>query len=562
MNWTHLWVDIATSKWTPVYAIWDWKVVFVWWKKGRWKVVVIRHKFKWKYIYSNYAHLSKITVKNWQYVKEWTKIWEVWSTWHSYWNHLHFQIDKNQSIWYHPFWFRSCSKGHSIFSIVNNTFCLKEVLENTVDPLGFLATNGANINFNITNIQPQKIIKKEKISRKWMKSFEEIRREMVEEFLRNYKFSFKFEKWWVYQVGEYGHFTITLKSNRWKNYHDILPDDLNLVYDKNYFSAVSPRTLKVLDWTRKVSFKTKKSWITFITIKLWKHFIYQKTIRIFRKWSYLIPKHTKLITIPKKNYVWQSAWGINIFQDKGYLNIIRVPFWWTYIIQWKNVKICKAPKNIRKLKYFDCNAYNMYDKFKFSYSDTIYWLLIFKFVWQQKWPWEIIVKDLKWNIFAKKSLYFNDVKLTYKKTPYENIIQQSCKKWLCLGILQKWYIWNKNTLTYKDFKYLVRNFLLYFWKNTDIKFSYTDKNKTLTRKEFVSKIFTLLWIKIKDYSNYKTNYIDLKNVDNNFKNQVKYLNKLWFTWFDPFKRYFQPNRKIEVQEALHLLNFLIEKYAH
>ena len=563
MNGTHLWVDIATSKWTPVYAIWDGKVIFVWYKGWRWNVIVIRHKFKWKYIYSNYAHLSKIVVVSGQDIKEWTKIWEVWSTWHATWNHLHFQIDKNQSIWHHPFWFGSCSKWHSILSIVDWTFCLPDVIKNTVDPLKFLATNGANVDFKTDNVKQEKIIKTEKISRKWMKSLEDIRKEMVEDFLRNYKFSFKFEKWWVYQVGEYGHFTISLKDFRARDYHDILPWDLNIIYDKNYFSAVFPRTLKVLNGIRTVSFRTKKTWITFITVKLWNHFIYQKTIRIVKKWSYITPSHARIITLPNNKYVWDSSRGINLFQDNGYINIIRVPFAWTYNISAKNIKICKAPNNIKKLKTFKCNAYNMYDKFKFFYSDTIDWLLVFKYVWQKKWLWEIVIKDKKWNVVAKsKNLYFNDVQLINKKTLYTDFIQSACKKWLCLWILQNGYIWNNRVLNYEEFKYLVRNFLLYFWKKVNVNISYNDKWKTLTRKDFVSKMFTLLWIKIKDYTDYRTNYIDLRNIDNNFKNQVKYLTKLWFTWKDPFKRYFQPNKKIELQEALHLLNFLIEKYTH
>lgn len=561
LNWTHLWVDIATSKWTPVYSIWDGKVVFVWWKKWRWKVIIIRHRFKWKYIYSNYTHLSKIVVTNWQYVKEWTKIWEVWSTWNSTWNHLHFQIDKNQSIWYHPFWFNRCSAWHSISSITNSTFCLQELLKNTVDPLEFLATNWANINFKLPSVNTiKKVVKYKKISRKWMKSNEQIQEEMIQEFLRTHKFSFKFEKAWVYELWEYGHFTITLKDYRNRPYHDILPADLNIIYDKRYFSALYPRWLKVLDGTRTVSFRTKKTWITFFTIKLWKHFIYQKTIRIFKKWSYLIPKYANIITLWWTKHIGQSYWWLNIFKDKAYMNIIMVPFAWTYTIYGKNVKLCKAPTNIKKLRYFKCNAYNISNSFKFSYKDTIAWILVFKYIWENKWNWYIYIKDKNWKIIAKsRNLYFNDVKLVNNNTNYKQDIQSACKKWLCLGILDRGYIWNNKTLTDKQMKYLFRNFLLYFWKKASIKFSSSD-NKTITRNEFVSNLFSLLWLKIKDYYNYKTYYLDIRNLDKKPKNQIKYLSKLWFKWKDRFKLYFQANKKITVEEALSLLNFLIEKY--
>jgi murein DD-endopeptidase MepM/ murein hydrolase activator NlpD len=60
--WSHLWTDIATAKWTPVYAIWKWKIITAKNLQWRWNTVVIRHDFDGKYIYSAYAHMDKITV--------------------------------------------------------------------------------------------------------------------------------------------------------------------------------------------------------------------------------------------------------------------------------------------------------------------------------------------------------------------------------------------------------------------------------------------------------------------------------------------------------------------
>ncbi len=96
-NWWHQWVDIATAAWTPVYAITDWKVITASLLTWRGNTVKIEHVVNWKKVYSNYSHLSKINVKAWDKVKTNTKIWEVWSTWNSTWNHLHFQIDLSTS---------------------------------------------------------------------------------------------------------------------------------------------------------------------------------------------------------------------------------------------------------------------------------------------------------------------------------------------------------------------------------------------------------------------------------------------------------------------------------
>jgi len=70
-NWGHTWIDIATSKWTPVYAIADWKVIQAKEFVSRWNTVSIEHIINWKTVISNYSHLSKIRAKVWDKVKVW-----------------------------------------------------------------------------------------------------------------------------------------------------------------------------------------------------------------------------------------------------------------------------------------------------------------------------------------------------------------------------------------------------------------------------------------------------------------------------------------------------------
>jgi hypothetical protein len=71
--------------------------------------------------------------------------------------------------------------------ITNTNRCLGELQANTLDPLKFLATNGAIISTQIVNTN-----KIQKISRKNMIPYEEIRRQMIKEFLRTHKFTFHF----------------------------------------------------------------------------------------------------------------------------------------------------------------------------------------------------------------------------------------------------------------------------------------------------------------------------------------------------------------------------------
>ncbi len=136
----HIWTDIATAKWTPVYSIAKWKVIRAKKDNMLWNFVTIEHKIRGKKVFSNYAHLSKINVKVWTSVHAGTKIWEVWSTWNSTWNHLHFQIDLDTP--FHPYYYDYKACPFSYYKITEDGVCYDELDKNTIDPLLFLETGG------------------------------------------------------------------------------------------------------------------------------------------------------------------------------------------------------------------------------------------------------------------------------------------------------------------------------------------------------------------------------------------------------------------------------------
>lgn len=146
-NGWHMWVDIATAKWTPVYAIAEWTIIIAKEMSMEWNNISIKHIINWKTIVSNYMHLSKIEVSVWDKVSAWTKIWEVGSTWNSTWNHLHFQIDTNTSS--SPAYYNYSSCPYSYYKISEEWVCFNELEKITVDPLAFLETKWAILN-NIT----------------------------------------------------------------------------------------------------------------------------------------------------------------------------------------------------------------------------------------------------------------------------------------------------------------------------------------------------------------------------------------------------------------------------
>ena len=92
-NGGHTGVDIATAEGTPVYAIYDGKVIQAKNMIAWGNTVSIEHTINGKTFISDYAHLSKISVSQGDIVSAGDKIGEVGSTGNAEGNHLHFQID-------------------------------------------------------------------------------------------------------------------------------------------------------------------------------------------------------------------------------------------------------------------------------------------------------------------------------------------------------------------------------------------------------------------------------------------------------------------------------------
>jgi len=117
-NGWHMWTDIATSKWTPVYSIARWVVLNAKYMSSLWNNVSVEHTINGKTVVSNYSHLSKINVSEWQVVNVWQKIGEVGSTGNSTWNHLHFQIDLDTP--FHPYYHDYNKCPYSYYKVTDN----------------------------------------------------------------------------------------------------------------------------------------------------------------------------------------------------------------------------------------------------------------------------------------------------------------------------------------------------------------------------------------------------------------------------------------------------------
>ena len=140
--WAHYWVDIASAKWTPLYAIADGEVYSAGYNSSYGNVVKIKFKFNWEILFATYAHMNSISVEAGDVVTKWQQIWEVWNTWNTFWAlgwyHVHFEIDKNNG-WRPAYAFSGCpelDKWHS--EIIKNGYCRIQLFQYTKDPIAML----------------------------------------------------------------------------------------------------------------------------------------------------------------------------------------------------------------------------------------------------------------------------------------------------------------------------------------------------------------------------------------------------------------------------------------
>lgn len=172
---SHLGVDIRAVTGTPVRNIANGVVV----KTNHGdstgnKYITIRHdnvpvNGKNTTIYSNYLHLSEISVTEWTKIRKWEMIGKVGNTGISTAPHLHFQIDTEDAP-FHPYWpFTSQEakqNGMNIFQAVTAGLGNSNAKKYTIHPMEFVQyyNSGNNSNFVETKIETPELKTLEEIA--------------------------------------------------------------------------------------------------------------------------------------------------------------------------------------------------------------------------------------------------------------------------------------------------------------------------------------------------------------------------------------------------------------
>lgn len=560
--WSHLWVDIATSAWTPVVSIWDWEVITAWWVNWWWNTVVIKHKTSdSKYIYSNYAHLSSISIKKWN-IKAWEKIWEVWSTWNSYWNHLHFQIDiTNQS---HPYWYTKCSQWVDIMNVVNNWMCRDYLETNTIDPILFLESN-----WNFVSIEDikQKQDKTIKIEQKNIKSREQILDEEIDEFLKTHTFDIDTNITWDnLEINKTYNIKLNVFQN-WRPFDWILPWKwVEFEFDKSIWSVFPEAVMLIEKWSRSMTMKWIKNTQFNINIKLWKKVITTKKIYFYKSWDLDNPVNGIISMDDMKWIIWnQMNWAL-VFNTKNWNKQVGVPYKWTYILKatnWK-AKLCNISKNINK----SCKLNELSYELWFNYNDTKNWILIFRIVPLDYSPIKLTLKkswakyDMAW---LKSDITVSNPKNMNSNYLYFNENISALKKGLIF--LKEWYAIHDREFIWGMMKDLLMNKLIYehlkSWDNFNRKktvdkmitnfqdyTSVIDNNKKISRWEFAKILFDIFNLKISEDN--KSLLLDEKWPYKEYMISLRV--NYGFKWRDQFgQNYFQSEKILTLWEAIYML---------
>lgn len=558
-SWSHLWLDIATSKWTPVYSIASGEVVYSWYKSWWWNVVSIKHKIAWKTIHSNYAHLEKALVSKWAKVSKWQEIWKVGSTWNSTWNHLHFQIDTNTDTNNHPyFYYVNCPTD--AWWTVNRWWCRADLLANTLDPIAYLNSKWEIVNDDkkIEESKSREVSKKDLVTR------EEIEKKEVERFTRQYKMIFDVPHSWVMNPWD----TIKIDFTVLDTYKDNRPFKWSFPWNLNFSVSpivdVFPEKLKFLsysdNWSREISITAKKTWRTNLNVLMWKTLVKRIPITIIKKWQTEKIDSWKIIG-GSSSYIWRENKYYSVLKNSDKKSIIWIPFdWEIYISSNKDWKFCPFDawaSDYRSELWKTCWLATSLDKMSLLSWETVSSVVIFGYSPLVSWTHTITFSDWKYKTYWTKRVKVSLPRWLAKNDIYYSSAIWVLSKWIIPPISWK-YFREDDRVKEKDFIEYLRNALVYkrsLWEFVSFSAinSYEPSSNFITRWD----VLDLIWKFAPDiYLKNGIEYNDLSTTENIYAN--KFFDKN-YTFKDRFwHKAFRPKQDITLWETAYILDNLGE----
>jgi len=564
---SHQGVDIATSQGTPVRSIGDGEVISASWQNGWWNTVSIKHRLaNGTYIYSNYAHLSKITTTRWP-IKVGTTIGEVGNTGNSYGNHLHFQIDTTDQA--HPYYYVTCAKGKNPMTIVDQWLCRDYLTANTIDPIAFLESNGEFT--TIENLQ-QKTKTAPKIEQRSIKTREQILEEETDEFFKRRALSVSL---WIpgnnIEVGKTYTARITVTENG-KPFTGSLPGDgLVLSYDNKGVRLFPDIVIAIENGTREFKISGLKVGKYGISFKIGKKIFLTTNVNLYKATEMRAPTQAAILVNPSLLLAQEKLMAV-VFRTKYGSNQIDIPYYGTYILKslTGKAKFC----NVSQRKVRKCSAGEVVEELTFTYDDTYRGVLIANIVPLDFMPVSLVViKKETGKTLAKTATDINirNPNRIDKSYTYFTEVISALKKWI--HRLQSGYVLQEREIIGKQAKEMVRNYLAYTFlrawsdkalknqiatqiRNSESIISSIDDYIKMTRGNFARLVLDVLDPSL--IVNTDKKWIDESGA---YKDIITTLRLRYdFKWRDNFgERYFQPDKNLTIGEALYLIEQIDKK---
>ena len=290
-KWDHAWIDIASAKGTPLYAIAHGIVTFAGEQAGYGNVVKIMFSYKWDHYHAVYGHMDSIDVTKWDIVEQGQVIGKIGNSGSTFGalggNHVHFEIDRDNAG--RPaFYYDKCpalvEEKKSFTDITNGGLCRPYREKAQLDPISFIESSKGKQVASLTPLvgtvssaHGVAIVTDEKSASKLLPEFVELKkinaakltqdailfvRERDIQLVATYAKTMKLKEKWTLQV------YITKKWSA-KSFEWPLPAAFSILSSTNGL-VPSLKSLQYLkNGTQTIDFTASKKWTHKLAITLW-----------------------------------------------------------------------------------------------------------------------------------------------------------------------------------------------------------------------------------------------------------------------------------------------------
>jgi len=412
-----------------------------------------------------------------------------------------------------------------------------------------------------------------KISRVNLLTREEIEAREVDDFLKDYNIDLTFVKaWWNVEVWKATTLKLEITDKRWRAFRWNMPWWMTFMIDETKVSVFPQKLYYFTDWKRDIKLTWLNSWNTKLYIKIWDTTIKTIPIKVFSKSTSIVPNKAYIIWTDSI-ILWEQKTWISLLEDKTWSKLVNLSYDWNLQIKTnEDVQICFKwwnISNISNIYKFKCSDEDFKDYKNFTYSDTVWGLILYDY----KVSWnnpkiEILTNN---SVIATKNIRVSNPKWLTNNYEYKDEIISLLEKWV-IDWIKKWYFQEKSQLKEYDAILWIKKLLIdmnddleYLAQKTEIENNLREVKKLsssaskfdlISREKLLELSYKYLIL------DKKANWISIeyKDLENNQNAVANVIFSKSTTWKDKFwDNYFRPEAKVTRWEWAYMLSQVIQK---